>query len=109
MLLAAITIELLTPRDETFLQALVANAAASRHEPGCRQFQVAIAEDGASVFLFEVYDDREAFQTHRGTAHFLEYDRITRPLIRRKDIKTYTLVTPGEAGPGWRNWQTLRT
>ena len=92
MFLAAVTIGLTTPRDRTFMDAIAANAVASRREPGCRRFDVAVAEDGASVFLFEVYVDQAAFQTHRQTPHFLEYDRITRPRIKSKEIKTYTLL-----------------
>lgn len=92
MFLAAVTIDLVTPHDPAFMEALLANARASRHEPGCRRFEVAVAEDGASVFLFEAYVDRDAFQTHRQTPHFLDYDRLTRPRISRKAIRTYTLL-----------------
>jgi quinol monooxygenase YgiN len=91
MFVAAVTIELLTPHDPAFMEALLINAAASRREAGCRRFDVSVADDGASVLLYEVYADRGAFHTHRATAHFADYDRITKPLIRNKDLKTYTL------------------
>jgi autoinducer 2-degrading protein len=94
MFLAAITIDLHTPRDTAFMDALLANAAASRGEPGCRRFDVAVSDDGATVFLFEAYVDAAAFQTHRGTPHFLAYDAVARPRIRHKDVKTYTLLEP---------------
>ena len=91
MFVAAVSIELVAPNDPMFMEALLKNAAASRREAGCRRFDVSVADDGASVFLYEVYTDRTAFQTHRSTPHFAEYDRISRPLIRNKDVKTYTL------------------
>jgi (4S)-4-hydroxy-5-phosphonooxypentane-2,3-dione isomerase len=91
MFVAAVTIELLNPHDPIFMQAVLKNAGASRLESGCRRFDVSVADDGASVLLYEVYVDRSAFQTHRATAHFADYDRVTKPLIRSKDVKTYTL------------------
>jgi len=92
MFLAAVTIDLLMPHDATFMEAVLTNATASRHEPGCRRFDVAVSDNGAIVFLFEAYVDHEAFQSHRRTPHFLEYDRVTRARIRNKEIKTYTLL-----------------
>lgn len=94
MLVVAVTLELVKPHDRTFMQAVLTNAAASRQEAGCRRFDVSVADDGASVFLYEVYVDPHAFQSHRSTAHFAEYDRITTPLIRHRDVKTYTLTSP---------------
>ena len=51
------------------------NAKASREtEPGCRQFDVCVApEDPAKIVLYEVYDDRAAFEAHLKTPHFLAF------------------------------------
>ena len=94
MFVVAVTLELLNPHDPAFMKAILTNAEASRHEPGCRRFDVAVADDGRSAFLYEVYADRDAFQSHRTSAHFAEYDRITKPLIGHRDVKTYTLKSP---------------
>lgn len=43
-------------------------------EPGCRRFDVAVAEgeDGYVIF-YEVYDDRAAFDAHLGTPHLARF------------------------------------
>jgi quinol monooxygenase YgiN len=58
---------------EEFTAAIRENARASREtEPGCRQFDVCVApEDPAKIVLYEVYDDRAAFEAHLKTPHFL--------------------------------------
>jgi (4S)-4-hydroxy-5-phosphonooxypentane-2,3-dione isomerase len=56
-----------------FTAAIRENARASREtEPGCRQFDVCVApENPAIIVLYEVYDDRAAFEAHLKTPHFL--------------------------------------
>jgi autoinducer 2-degrading protein len=40
-------------------------------EPGCRRFDVSTAVDAPEhVVLYEVYDDRAAFDTHKTMPHF---------------------------------------
>ncbi|MFC6646014.1 putative quinol monooxygenase [Granulicella cerasi] len=40
-------------------------------EPGCRQFDCSTAEESLeSVVLYEVYDDRVAFDAHLQTPHY---------------------------------------
>lgn len=40
-------------------------------EPGCRQFDVIVSDEAAdAVILYEVYDDRAAFDAHMKTPHF---------------------------------------
>ena len=48
------------------------NARASvKHEPGCSRFDVcANRKDADSVLLYEIYDDRAAFDAHLKTQHF---------------------------------------
>ena len=46
---------------------VIANARASvEHEPGCSQFDVCVdPKDKSRIFLYEIYDDRAAFDTAR--------------------------------------------
>lgn len=55
-----------------FLQAIRANAAATRAEPGCLRFDVLRdAEDPDTFWLYEIYRDAEAFHTeHRSAPHY---------------------------------------
>jgi quinol monooxygenase YgiN len=44
------------------------------HEPGCRAFDVAVAQDDPdTVVFYEVYDDRAAFDAHLQTAHLARF------------------------------------
>ena len=58
-----------------FLEAISANSLASvRDEPGCHRFDVMRLEDSATAFvLYEVYEDHDAFDAHRATAHYREW------------------------------------
>lgn len=43
-------------------------------EPGCRQFQVVLIETTPNhVLFFEVYDDADAFETHRASPHLTRF------------------------------------
>jgi quinol monooxygenase YgiN len=85
------------PRAEhapAFLDAMIANARASRErEPGCRQFDVCV-DDAGTVFLYERYDDRAAFDAHLASPHFREFDALTREWIARKDVRIYARRDP---------------
>jgi quinol monooxygenase YgiN len=60
--------------EETVEQILRENAAATRLEPGCRQFQVSRSTDEPRTYvLYEEYDDEDAFQAHRTSDHFKRY------------------------------------
>ena len=54
-----------------FRSGVVTNARVSLDvEPGCRQFDVCNSpDDPATIFLYEVYADRAAFDAHLASAH----------------------------------------
>ena len=60
------------------------NAAASvRDEPGCRRFDVLTPPDGAdTVVLYEIYDDRDAFEAHKRMPHYLAFREESESLVR---------------------------
>jgi len=76
-----------------FLAALL-NARISRDtEPGCRQFDVCVdPADKASVFLYEIYDDRGAFDAHLAAAHFKRFDAAVGPMVASKAVRLLNLV-----------------
>jgi quinol monooxygenase YgiN len=43
--------------------------------------------DKASVFLYEVYDDRAAFDAHLATAHFKRFDAAVAPMVASKAVR----------------------
>ncbi len=73
-----------------FKDAILKNAAASlQKEPGCRQFDVCVAQDERSYFLYELYADEQAFKDHRATEHFLQFDLAAKEMITSKRLETY--------------------
>jgi len=74
-----------------FLPLMRANARASRErEPGCRQFDVCIdPQRPERVFLYELYDDRAAFDLHMQTEHFRSFDATARSMIVSKAVSTW--------------------
>ena len=82
-------------RVEAFRAAMLANAKVSREtEPGCRQFDVCVEADTGRTFLYELYDDRAAFEAHLAAAHFKAFDTAVRDWIARKDVRVYSRVAP---------------
>jgi len=81
---------------EAFREAMIRNAQASRErEPGCRQFDVCIdPADSATIFLYEVYDDRAAFDAHTRTDHFREFDTTVKDWVAHKAVTIYERVDP---------------
>jgi len=73
---------------DNFLRLVTENARLSaKTEPGCRQFDVIVpASRNDSVFLYEIYDNEPAFETHKAQAHFIEFDRLTGPMVQAKTI-----------------------
>ncbi|MET1414461.1 putative quinol monooxygenase [Roseibium sp. HPY-6] len=80
---------------DTFMPLMLENAKASlEHEPACRQFDVCSdPERPGEVFLYELYDDAAAFQTHLKTQHFLAFDAQVSTMIAEKTVATYSKVS----------------
>ena len=74
-----------------FMEAMLENARASKAlEAGCRQFDVCFSEDDpAKVFLYEVYDDRAAFEAHLSTGHYKAFDARVREWVMSKRVSFY--------------------
>jgi quinol monooxygenase YgiN len=54
---------------ESFIAKALENAAHSRKEPGCKQFDVLVdPKDRSVALLYEVYLDENAFDAHQQTA-----------------------------------------
>jgi (4S)-4-hydroxy-5-phosphonooxypentane-2,3-dione isomerase len=74
------------------------HAAATRAEPGCRQF-VALrgADDPDSFILYEHYDSHAAFEAHLASPH---YEGIAvaqiRPLLRARTLEFCQVIAAEE-------------
>ncbi len=63
------------------------------NEPGCQRFDLlSPQEDGDAVFLYEVYADKDALETHFNTPYMKEYLDDTGPMIANRKRTLCTLV-----------------
>jgi len=77
-----------------FLPLIRENAKTSLTlEPGCARFDV--CTDPAmphTVFLFELYEDRAAFEEHLASAHFQSFDRAIAAMVAEKTVQCFERV-----------------
>ncbi len=83
-------------RAADFMPLMLENARLSREtEAGCRQFDVCTdAARPALVFLYELYDDRAAFDVHLASPHFIAFSAATRSMVVDRRIETWSRVAP---------------
>jgi quinol monooxygenase YgiN len=90
----------LQPGAKTAFRRLIdENARTScRDEPGCRRFDVLeTPSEGDRIVLYEIYDDRAAFQAHIETGHFARFNEASAALVADKKVTELTLVCEGSA------------
>ena len=93
-----VTVEFgIDPRQfEQFIPLMLDNARRSREdEPGCRQFDVSVDDTRPGfVFLYELYDDRAAFDHHLASPHFVSFAAATTKMITDRVIRTCRRIAP---------------
>lgn len=75
--------------------ALVLNNAQTslEQESGCHQFDVCFDDDKpGEVFLYELYDDKAAFDVHLASEHFLAFADASEPMVVSKTLHLYPRV-----------------
>jgi (4S)-4-hydroxy-5-phosphonooxypentane-2,3-dione isomerase len=90
-----VTFTLHPGRLDDFLPLMLANARTSLEaERGCRVFEVALPEGGMpdTVFLWEIYDDRAAFDAHLNSRHFRDFNLATASMVRAKTVNFYKVL-----------------
>ena len=91
---AELTVE---PSDhDRFLPHVLENARLTRTtERGCRQFDVNVdPEKRGAFFLYEVYDDRAAFDSHQASAHLKAFRAAAGSLLRDRNVRFFERVAP---------------
>jgi len=69
-----------------------------QQEPGCRRFDVVEPDDETDrITLYEIYDDRAAFDAHMKTRHFLAFDAESAEMVASKKVTTGSLVCEGSS------------
>lgn len=85
------------PEDQDkFLPLIEENARSSAtDEPGCLQFDVCVdPERPGSIFLYEVYRDRAAFDAHTASPHYAKFDAASRDMVRGKAVRLLERTCP---------------
>jgi quinol monooxygenase YgiN len=79
---------------EPFLARVQQQASDSlRLEEGCHQFDVLIDETNPEiVVLYETYTDANAFDVHRATSHFADFNEVVTPWIASKGVRRLKLL-----------------
>jgi autoinducer 2-degrading protein len=85
---------------QAFRQLIDANARAScRDEPGCRRFDVVeLPSEADRILLYEIYDDRAAFDAHVKTPHFASFNAASAAHVSQKNVIFGDLVCEGSKG-----------
>lgn len=80
-----------------FRRAIDANARASRQtEAGCRQFDVVEPRgEPDRIILYEIYDDRAAFEVHLKTPHLAAFEAASNHLVTKKTVIAGDVVCDG--------------
>ena len=74
---------------DEFMQLMCENAKTSlEEEEGCRQFDVCSdPKNPCEIFLYEIYDSPDAFQTHLQSLHFQSFDAAVTNMISSKAVE----------------------
>lgn len=85
--------EVSAQRKEEFLELCRFDSTSSvRDEPGCRQFDALTIDDAPdAVVLYEVYDDKAAFDAHLATPHYATFaEGVKRLEVTQKQVRFLT-------------------
>ena len=74
---------------KAFMAEMRAQARNSlEREPGCHQFDVCLPEGAEDeVFLYEIYEDRAAFEAHLASDHYRAFDVAVTDLVSEKSVR----------------------
>ena len=93
MFVVCVEFEIEPGQTDVFMAAVRTNAEQSFYqEVGCQQFDVCQDRQFPnSVFLYEVYDDEAAFETHKLTLHYGAFNQATGGMVVNKSIRLLNL------------------
>ena len=93
MFVVCIEFEIEASQTDVFMAAVRTNAEQSfNQEEGCQQFDVCLDRQFPnSVFLYEVYDDEAAFETHKLTLHYGAFNQAIGGIVVNKSVRFLNL------------------
>jgi len=91
-----VTVDFEVERDsaDAFVKRVRQQASDSlEKEAGCHRFDVCVSTKWPDrIFLYELYDDADAFADHLASDHFRDFDRAVSSVTRSKSVSSWTLV-----------------
>ncbi len=100
MHVVVVTIDIKLDARERFVAATLENARNSvAHEPGCYQFDVVQDDQKTSrIYLYEVYRDKAAFESHMQMPHYFAWrDAVTELFASPPVLGAGPNLFPGDA------------
>ena len=95
----AVDLDIAPGQIDQFMAALKVNGAAAVKEQGCREFDITVSQkDPNHVFIFEVYDNAAALESHRATDHFKSYAAATKDMVAKRDVRAMNSVAMNMKG-----------
>lgn len=97
MHVVTVIFEIAAGHEEAFAGRVLRQAEDSlEREPGCHVFDVCRDPiQRGRFFLYEVYDDREAFDAHLRSAHFAAFDDDVRDWVADKQVRAFDRIHAG--------------
>lgn len=91
MYVVAVNFQIRSGKVAAFMPLILAQARNSlKIEPGCHVFDVCqSAASPEEIFLYEVYDDRAAFDAHLASKHYRRFDTDVAGLVLEKHVRFF--------------------
>ena len=95
----AVDLVIIPDQMSKFVEAIKENGANAVKEPGCREFNITVLANRPNhVFLYEVYDNEAALNTHRQTEHFKKYQAAPANMIADRNVRAMSLIAFNSKG-----------
>jgi quinol monooxygenase YgiN len=90
----AVDIDVVPGQIENYLAAIKeVGAATIKTEPGCSVFDITVSQkDPNHLFIFEVYDNAAAFDTHLKTGHYKKYAATAKDIVAKREVHQLSSV-----------------
>ena len=73
---------------DKFIALAKDNGATAVKEPGCHEFNIAVAQkDPNHVVLFEIWENLAALDAHRASDHFKAYQAATKEMVSKRELR----------------------
>ena len=91
MYVVTVTFTLHDGMADAFMPLMRAQAENSlKFEDGCHQFDVSHhTDDPYTIFLYELYTDKDAFENHLKSFHFKDFDGKVNSMIKEKTVRCF--------------------